>query len=148
MRALLYAPGAENVCVPSVFLALGNASLHAKGLPPVRHADLLPGEHQFSGGCKAKQACKITLQAFANTFPITRNTEPTSKSGSLTGCIYVSKPGTSRKPPSAAKLLCWSLAQVWLGPAIVFPGSRYRPQAAPGGSLDMVPLLGTVGKKV
>jgi len=69
-------------------------SLHAKGLPPVRHAALLPGERQFSGGCKIQKACKITLQAFTNTFPTTQSTRPPSKSSSLTGCIYVSKPGT------------------------------------------------------
>lgn len=58
-----------------------------------------------------------------------------------------SKPCTSRQPPSAAKLLCWPLAQVWLRPATIFPGSRYRPQAAPRDPLDMVSVLDTVGKK-
>lgn len=49
---------------------------------------------------------------------------------------------------SLPELLCWSLAQVWLGPATIFPGSGYRPEAAPRGPLDMDPLLGTVRKKV
>lgn len=95
----------KNKLCAKCLLALGNASLNADGLPPVICAALLTGEHHFLGDGKVKQAYKITLQAFVNTFPTTQSKGPLCKSSNLTGCIYVSRPGTGRQPPRTAMLV-------------------------------------------
>lgn len=113
MRALLYSPSAESKFTCQVSFSTWECFLAYKRSPSCETCCPFAWEHQFSGGCKVKQACKITLQAFANTLP-TQSTESPSKASTLIGCIYVRKPGTSRKPPITARLLCQSLTQVWL----------------------------------
>lgn len=132
--------------MPSVFEHLGMLPCMQKVSIPVRHAAHLSREHQFSGGCKGKQACKKShYRHLQIVFPPVRvqnlHLNPVA---SLAACV--SKPGTSRQPPGTAKLLCWSLAHVWHRPGTAFPGRGYRSQVTPEGPFDMIPVLRTQEK--
>lgn len=58
MRALLYAPRLKASLHGKRLLGLGNASLHTKGLSPVRHAALLPSSISFQVAAKLSKPAK------------------------------------------------------------------------------------------
>lgn len=143
--ALLHTPGTKHEFVSRASFSTLECPLTCKGHPLNGYAALLPGEHLLSGGCKVKQAHTPRYRHLQIPFQQLRLQDlPLDLAASL-AYLY----GSQLKRPKQATsqhyldaLLVRSVSLAW----DIFPGSRYRPGAAPKSSLGLITLLET-GRK-